>query len=176
MVPTGHGRRGAQTCRHPDFPALAVAARILGGHHRSRLMRALREEQGWSYSPWAMLRSAREHGLWQVSVRVPAGRVQEAAARIVDLVTGCAPSPAERLSAVAHTVAEQRTLWSSGESRLTLSGYWRDLGLRPESERQERPRRLGDVSAARLDDVVRRHLSRSPDLTMVLSQEEPLYR
>ncbi|WP_433320043.1 M16 family metallopeptidase [Micromonospora chersina] len=159
---------------HPDFPALAVAARILGGHHRSRLMRAFREEQGWSYSPWAMLRSAREHGLWQVSVRVPAGRVQEATARIADLVTGWAPSPTERVSAIAHTVAEQRTLWSSGESRLTLSGYWQDLGLSPESERQEWPRRLDEVSANRLDDVVRRHLSRPPDLTVVLKQEEPV--
>ena len=154
---------------HPDFPSLAVAARILGGHYRSRLMRAFREEHGWSYSPWAMLRSAPEQGLWQVSVRVPADRVTEATNRIGELMTVCEPTLAERVTAIAHTVAEQRTLWSSGESRLTLSGYWQDLGLQPEDERRDWPRRVDAVSADGLADIMRIHLSRPPDLTMVLN-------
>lgn len=154
---------------HPDFPSLAVAARILGGHYRSLLMRTFRQERGWSYSPWAMLRSGPERGLWQVSVRVPADRVDEATARVRELVTECRPTPAECAVAVAHTVAEQRTLWSSGESRLTLSGYWQDLGLQPEAERRDWPRRVGEVFADRLHGVMRTHLCRPPDLTMILT-------
>ncbi|MFJ2087092.1 M16 family metallopeptidase [Micromonospora chokoriensis] len=157
---------------HPDFPALAVAARILGGHYRSRLMRAFRQDRGWSYSPWAMLRSAAGQGLWQVSVRVAASHSREAITRIGELITGYAPTPPERVSALAHTIAEQRTLWSSGESRLTLSGYWQDLGLRPDHERVDWPHRVSAVTAGHLDDAVRRHLSRPPDLTMILSKEE----
>lgn len=157
---------------HPDFPALAVAARILGGHYRSRLMRAFRQDRGWSYSPWALLRSAAGQGLWQVSVRVPAEHTSEAITRVRELITGDAPTPTERVTAIAHTVAEQRTLWSSGESRLTLSGYWQDLGLRPDAERGDWPRRIGAVTAGQLTAAVQQHLTRPPDLTMILSQEE----
>lgn len=154
---------------HPEFAPLAVAARIVGGHYGSRLMRAFRQERGWSYSPWALLRSGMSHGLWQVSVRVPAQHVSSAVAQVQEIMNDCSPDAAEHASAVAHTVAELRALWSAGDSVLSLLGYWHDLGLQPSTERNRWLERLAETSLQDVVDVVRTRLLGEPDLVLLLS-------
>ncbi|MFJ6672846.1 insulinase family protein [Actinosynnema sp. NPDC091369] len=154
---------------HPDFAALAVAARVVGGHHRSRLTREFRNDRGWSYSPWALARAGRDHGWWQVSVRVPERHVAETVDRVRELVGGHAPDPAEHGAAVAHAATEIRRLWSSGESAASLLGYWQDLGLDVAAEKD---RWLSALAATTPEDVTaaaRRWLSGPPQLEVVLA-------
>ncbi|MFV2084764.1 insulinase family protein [Micromonospora sp. LOL_021] len=151
------------------FAPLAVAARLVGGHYRSRLMREFRAEQGWSYSPWALARSGRTHGLWQVSVRVPVAHRAAAVERVRAIVAGCDPDPAEHAEAVAHTVAELRTLWSTGDSVLSLLGYWQDLGLPATTERDRWLAALAGTGPDDVSEAVKAWLGGEPDVLLAFS-------
>lgn len=153
---------------HQDFAALAVAARVVGGHHHSWLTREFRVERGWAYSPWALLRSGPDHGLWQVSLRVPHAHVEEAAARARALVRSCSATEAEHAAAVAHARTEILRLWSAGDTAVSLLGYWQDLGLDP---REEKDRWLTALSATTRDsvaDATSRWLATEPHIAVVL--------
>ncbi len=153
----------------PDFAPLAVAARVVGGHHRSRLTREFRTERGWSYSPWALLRAGRGHGLWQVSVRVPTEHVAETVDRVCELVRGYEQDDVEHATAIAHSVTEIRRLWSSGDSAVSLLGYWQDLGLEVLPEKQRWLSALGSTTPADVAAAARRWLAGEPHLEVVLA-------
>ncbi|MET9293142.1 insulinase family protein [Streptomyces sp. NPDC003077] len=55
----------------PDYPAFFVAQHTLGGGYRSRLMRRFRNELGWSYSPWSVIRHEPGRSFMEVNVEVP---------------------------------------------------------------------------------------------------------
>jgi predicted Zn-dependent peptidase len=154
---------------HEDFAALAVAARVVGGHHHSWLTREFRVERGWAYSPWTLLRSGPDHGLWQVSLRVPLANLEEAATHIRTLVGSCRPTQDEHSAAVAHARTEILRLWSTGDTAASLLGYWQDIGLDP---REEKPRWLAALSAATRDnvaDAASRWLDTEPHIAVLLS-------
>jgi hypothetical protein len=153
---------------HEDFAALAIAARVIGGHHHAWLTREFRTERGWAHAPWALLRSGPDHGLWQVSVRVPRAHTEEAISRARTLIRTCRPTPEEHRSAVAHARTEILHLYSAGDTQVSLLGYWQDLGLNPLREKE---RWLTALSATTLDDVSRavsRWLDTEPHLTVTL--------
>ena len=164
-------RMGWQAPRrdHPDFAALAIAARVVGGHHRSRLTREFRNDRGWSYSPWALLRAGRGHGVWQVSVRVPERHVTETVDRVRELVGGYAHDPAEHGAAVAHAATEIRRLFSSGESAASLLGYWQDLGLDVAVEKDRWLAALAATTPGDVEAAARRWLAGAPRLEIVLA-------
>ncbi|MER6712267.1 insulinase family protein [Streptomyces sp. NPDC000877] len=153
---------------HEDFAALAVAARVVGGHHHAWLTREFRTERRWAYSPWALLRSGPGHGLWQVSLRVPHGHVEEAAARVRALVRSCRPTEAEHHAAVAHARTEILRLWSAGETAVSLLGYWQDLGLDPHEERTRWLTALSATTRDTVADAASRWLDTEPHITAVL--------
>ena len=51
--------------QHPDFPALNVANTVLGGYFGSRLMSNIREEKGYTYGIYSMIRH-HQHGSYFV--------------------------------------------------------------------------------------------------------------
>ncbi|WP_327710108.1 insulinase family protein [Streptomyces sp. NBC_00464] len=153
---------------HDDFPALAIAARIVGGHHRAWLTQEFRTERGWAYSPWSLLRSGPTHGLWQVSLRVPHAHVKEAVDRTRTLIRTCAPTLAEHHAATAHARTEILQLCSAGDTQVSLLGYWQELGIDP---RQEKERWLTALAATTPEDVARavgRWLDAAPHIALSL--------
>ncbi|MFG1796488.1 insulinase family protein [Nocardia sp. NPDC049149] len=153
---------------HADFAALAVAAHVVGGHHRSWLTREFRTERGWAYSPWALLRSGPDHGLWQVSLRVPRAYVEEAVARIQAIVRSCRPTQEEHDTAVAHARTEILRLWSAGDTAASLLGYWQDLGLEPHDEKTRWLTALSTTTRDTVADVAIRWLDTEPHVAVVL--------
>lgn len=153
----------------PDFTALSIAARVIGGHHRSRLTREFRTKYGWSYSPWALLRAGRDHGLWQVSVRVPAEHVVKTADRVRELVSAYQQNDAEHAAAIAHASTEICRLWSSGDSALSLLGYWQDLGLDVFVEKDRWSSTLTTTKPADVATALRTWLATDPHLEVILA-------
>jgi hypothetical protein len=152
-----------------DFAALAIAARVIGGHHHSQLTQEFRVKRRWSYSPWAMLRSARGQGMWQVSVRVPAEHVDEALPTVCGMVNNYQSEEREHAAAVAHTATETRRLWSSGDSAATLLGYWQDLDLDPAAEQDRWLSALATTTPADVTAAVHRWLACPPQLEVILT-------
>jgi len=154
---------------HPDFAALAIAARVIGGHYHSRLTRMFRTERGWSYSPWALLRAGPHHGLWQASIRVPVQHLPKAVQGVRQLLNDYVADDVEHATAVAHATAETYRLWSSGESAVSLLGYWQDLGIDPTNEKD---RWLTALSAVTTDDTVNavhKWLTNDPHIELILT-------
>lgn len=56
--------------RHPDFAATQVANAVYGGMFGSRLVKNIREDKGYTYSPRAFLQSRREAGILQTRADV----------------------------------------------------------------------------------------------------------
>jgi len=60
----------AITRRHPDWMRLALANNLFGGAFNSRLVRNIREEKGYTYSPRSSVHALRQHGFFSVSAAV----------------------------------------------------------------------------------------------------------
>jgi predicted Zn-dependent peptidase len=60
----------AITRRHPDWMRLSLANNLFGGAFNSRLVRNIREEKGYTYSPRSGVSSLRQHGFFSVGAAV----------------------------------------------------------------------------------------------------------
>ncbi len=69
--------------QHPDSPALALAVTIFGGSFSSRLNANLREDKGWTYSPYAGIEHLQAADLLTVSADVA---TEVTAASLVEVV------------------------------------------------------------------------------------------
>lgn len=60
----------AITRKHPDWMRLALANNVFGGAFNSRLVRNIREEKGYTYSPRSGVQALREYGFFSVGAAV----------------------------------------------------------------------------------------------------------
>ncbi|MER7120139.1 M16 family metallopeptidase [Streptomyces goshikiensis] len=73
---------------HPDYPAFFVAQHALGGGYRSRLMRIFRNEAGWSYSPWSVIRHEPGFSYVELNIEVPVEHCEAAETALLTAVAG----------------------------------------------------------------------------------------
>lgn len=60
----------AITRKHPDWMRLALANNVFGGAFNSRLVRNIREEKGYTYSPRSGVQALRQYGFFSVGAAV----------------------------------------------------------------------------------------------------------
>jgi zinc protease len=60
----------AITRKHPDWMRLSLANNLFGGAFNSRLVRNIREEKGYTYSPRSGVQALRQHGFFSVGAAV----------------------------------------------------------------------------------------------------------
>ncbi|MGC5330639.1 M16 family metallopeptidase [Micromonospora sp. DT62] len=82
---------------HVDYPALQLGALMLGGYYASSLTRILREREGLSYAPRAVLDPVADAATLVIEADVPGGRAGEA--------TGFVREAYEALSAAGSAAA-----------------------------------------------------------------------
>src|SRR5207244_1734353 len=68
---------------HPDYDALTVANRILGGGPTGRLFEHLREQKGYTYGAGSFFNATRIPGMWSASTDV---RSEVTDAALTDLI------------------------------------------------------------------------------------------
>ncbi len=83
----GFGTLGARV-GDPDLAAMVVGDTAFGGLFSSRLMQAVREERGWSYSAYSQLGAARQRELWAMWTHPAVKHVGPCAALQIELLEG----------------------------------------------------------------------------------------
>jgi predicted Zn-dependent peptidase len=120
---------------NPDFIPLTVADTILGGGFTSRIVQDIREDKGYSYSPFSSFDAQRAGGSAYARVDVRnevTGATLEELARLYDGMATQAPSE-EELTGAKRLVGGIYLLRNQIQGALTatLAGYWID-GLPPD--------------------------------------------
>lgn len=114
-----------------SYPAAHAAVHVLGGHVKSRLMRRLRDDLGWSYSPWAAVRSTPASAWCQVLARVPSRHVDEAVDVILREVLDLGhvgPRAGELEQALRHCLGAQRLAMASQAGLCAIVNHYQYLG------------------------------------------------
>ncbi|MGW7264864.1 M16 family metallopeptidase [Streptomyces sp. NPDC054842] len=161
---------------HAAYPALQLAALMLGGYYASRLTRVLREREGLAYAPRAVLDPLGPHAVLTVEADV----THEGAVRALHLIA----EETDRLAAGAFTAQELRnaqnyavgSMAMACSSRSGLASTYAAIlasGL-PASWLTDYEDRLRALTAADVAHAAATHLS-TPGLTgvVIAPQWEP---
>lgn len=167
---------------HPDYMKLLVTNTLLGGAFSSRITLNIREDKGYTYSPFSMISSRYRTAFWaqvaDVTTAVTGPAITEIFREIDRLATE--PPDAAELRGIQNYVAGSFTLSSS--SRFGLLGQLRTLDLQglPQEWFTTYVRNAHAVTPADVRDVTRRHLDRSRmvivivgDRAQILEQVSP---
>jgi predicted Zn-dependent peptidase len=98
---------------HDHYPALQLAALMLGGYYASRLTRVLREREGLAYAPRAVLDPLGPHAVLTVEADVR----HDGAARALTLIA----QETQRLAAGAFTAQELRNAQNYAVGSLAMA-------------------------------------------------------
>jgi predicted Zn-dependent peptidase len=127
--------RPAIPASNPDFIPLTVADTILGGGFTSRITQDIREDKGYSYSPFSRFNAQRAGGSAFARVDVRNEVTGATLAELAKLYDGMATQPpsAEELTGAKRLVGGIYLLRNQIQGALTatLAGYWVD-GLPPD--------------------------------------------
>lgn len=156
------GHRLDLRCDDPDYMALWMANHILGATFDSRLVTAVREEQGLTYSIRSQLsKPCREFdGHWQFNLssspdRLDAGLAAMRAeiAKFVDLGVSAEELSGKQIQAIGAFQIGLATLYGLSETML----FGAERGMGPDYIR-EFAGMIGGVTAAQLNRVIQDHL------------------
>lgn len=164
-------RAGSRTIRaaDPDYPALLVMNKILGGGTDSRLFDILREQRGWTYGAYSDANRPRDVGRVAASMEVRSEVTDSAVAELLTQLRRMAAEPvsaAELEAAKGYLVGSFPIGIQTAEQVAGQVAITRLLGLPMEDLLQRRER----IAAVTVDDVRRaaaRHL-RPDSLTVVV--------
>ncbi len=164
-IAVGHLSPGPE---HPDFFALEVMNRVLGGGTDSRLFRILREERGWTYGSYSQLARRVHDGFLLASAEV---RTEVTDSTVVELLGQLRrlrdePVPDEEVEAAISYLAGSFPL--SIETASQIAGQIAEnrlLGLSRE-RLLEYPARIREVTPEEVRRVAREHLD--PDRLAVV--------
>jgi zinc protease len=126
--------RPAVSASDPDYIPLTVANTILGGGFTSRITQDIREDKGYSYSPWSRFSANRVGGSAVATVDVRNEVTGATLGELAKLFDGMAsqPASAEELNGAKRLVGGIYLLRNQIQGALTgtLANYWVD-GLPP---------------------------------------------
>ena len=126
--------RPAVPASDPDYIPLTVANTILGGGFTSRITQDIREDKGYSYSPWSRFSANRVGGSAVATVDVRNEVTGATLGELAKLFDGMAsqPASAEELNGAKRLVGGIYLLRNQIQGSLTgtLANYWVD-GLPP---------------------------------------------
>ncbi|SCG55602.1 M16 family metallopeptidase [Micromonospora halophytica] len=143
---------------HADYPALQLATLMLGGYYASNLTRILREREGLSYAPRAVLDPVADAATLVIEVDVTSGRATEATGFVREAYDALSAAGAATALGTARTFAiGSMSLACSSRSGMAsvLAGVL-GAGLEP-SWLAGYAERLGAVGSGTLSAALDRH-------------------
>jgi predicted Zn-dependent peptidase len=145
---------------HPDYIALEVTDALLGGTFGSRITANIREQKGYSYSPFSTITDLYRQSYWaeqaDVTTNVTGASLKEIFGEI-DRLRAEAPSEAE-LTGVKKTLAGIFTVQNSSRQGIIGRLRFADLQGLPDSYLTDYVKRVLAVTAEEARNVSRRHL------------------
>jgi zinc protease len=154
---------------HPDYTAVKVTDALLGGTFGSRITANIREQKGYSYSPFSTVTDLYRQSYWaeqaDVTTNVTGASLKEIFGEI-DRLRAEAPSEAE-LTGVKKTLAGIFTLQNSSRQGIIGRLRFADLQGLPDSYLTGYVKRVLAVSAEQVRSVADRYL-RPNQMTIVV--------
>jgi len=156
---------------HPDYPALYVANQMLGGSgFGSRLMEAIREQRGLSYSVSSQLLPMQGGGLWMISLQTRADQAELA----LEVVEQTLQQFAEQGPDASELARSQRQILGefplSTASNAAIVGQLAAIGFHqlPLNHMQLFLEQIQQLQPEQVRDAFRRHLPADQRLHLVL--------
>ena len=146
--------------RHPDYFALTIANRVLGGGSSGRLFLNLREEKGYTYGIYSQLQARRQPGPWQISGDLKADATSDAMREIVREITRLRtePVPPTELEEAKRSIVASFALSLEQPSRIMQYAADRHRYQFEKDYWDHYPAHLSAITAEDVQRVARRYL------------------
>lgn len=154
---------------HDDWIPLQVSNTLLGGFFSSRITRNIREDKGYTYSPYSMLSTRYRDGYWAqvaaVTTEVTGPAIQEIVNEIEELQTN--PPPADELEGVKTYTAGSFVRQNSTRRGIIGILSYLDHHELPESYLANYVSEVHSVTPEQVSQTAREYL-RKDDMTLVV--------
>jgi predicted Zn-dependent peptidase len=154
---------------HDDWIPLQVANTLLGGFFSSRITSNIREDKGYTYSPFSTLSARYQDGYWAeiaaVTTNVTGPAIQEIVGEIDELQKN--PPPAAELEGVKNYSAGVFVLQNSTRTGIINVLSYLDLHELPDTYLTQYVSDVFAVTPAQVSEMARQYL-RDEDMTLVV--------
>ena len=154
---------------HEDWIALDVTDTLLGGFFSSRITSNIREDKGYTYSPYSTLSSRYRDGYWAevaaVTTEVTGPAIEEIFGEIDELQAN--PPPAQELEGVKNYSAGVFVLQNSTRGGIINVLSYLDLHDLPDSWLTNYVSNVLSVTPEQVSETAKRYL-RDEDMTLVV--------
>ena len=154
---------------HADWIPLQVSNTLLGGFFSSRITRNIREDKGYTYSPFSSLSTRYKDGYWAqvaaVTTEVTGPAIQEIVNEIDELQEN--PPPAEELEGVKNYSAGVFVLQNSTRGGIINVLSYIDHHELPESYLTDYVSEVHAITPEQVSEIAREYL-REEDMTLVV--------
>ncbi len=169
---------------HPDYEPLRLASNIMGAGFAGRLFKTLRETYSYTYTPYAMISSAKEANRFTcgADVRNP---VTDSAITVMQnemRKLSTEPSKLEEIELIKRYVVGQHKMNFENSDYLANLLLITDYNNQPISKVKEFPERFSAINANQVMNAVAKHISKtsvivvgSPDILEKLRQFGTVY-
>ena len=146
---------------HEDYIALTVMDALLGGAFASRITRNIREDKGYTYSPYSEVSIRYRDAYWaqnaEVTTNVTGASIKEIFAEIDRLQAE--PPSAKELNGIQNYLAGTFVLQNSSRGGITGQLSFMDLHGLPASYANEYVKKVYAVTPAKVTEVAKKYLT-----------------
>lgn len=154
---------------HDDFVALTVMDALLGGAFASRITRNIREDKGYTYSPYSEISSRYRDAYWAENADVTTAQtglsLKEIFAEIDRLQAE--PPDAQELAGIKNYLAGTYVLQNSSRGGITAQLQYIDLHGLPPTYPNTYVKRVYAVTPAQVSEVAKQYL-KDDEATIVI--------
>jgi zinc protease len=145
---------------NPDFIPLTVTDALLGGAFASRIMKNIREDKGYTYSPYSELSVRYRDGYWaenaDVTTTVTGPSIKEIFAEIDRLQA--APPTSEEVKGIQNYLAGTYVLQNSSRGGITSQLLYMDLHGLPPTYASTYVKQVYAVTPQQVTEMAKKHL------------------
>jgi zinc protease len=146
---------------HADFIPLTVMDAILGGAFASRVTKNIREDKGYTYSPYSEISARYRDAYWaenaDVTTTVTGPSIKEIFAEIDRLQAE--PPSKEELTGIQNYLAGTYTLQNSSRGGITNQLHYMDLHGLPETNASTYVKQVYAVTPQQVMEMARKHIA-----------------
>ena len=157
-----------------DFIPLTVMDALLGGAFASRITKNIREDKGYTYSPFSELSAHYRDAYWaenaDVTTNVTGPSIKEIFAEIERLQTS--PPAPEELTGIQNYLAGTYVLQNSSRAGITGQLQYIDLHGLPASYANDYVKNVYAVTPQKVADVAKRYLQRDRATIVVVGDKK----
>jgi len=159
---------------HPDFVALEVMDDLLGGSFSSRITSNIRENKGYTYSPFSTLANRYKSTVWYQAADVTIESTKDALveiAREINLLGDEAPTE-EELNGIKNYMAGNFVLQNSSRGGIINQLFNIEFNDLPVDYLEKRVQSIHSITPEKIQEVAQRYLDPEKMFLMVVGDEK----